>query len=171
MKHLVSWAIRTIEVTITALMGFMVVVVFTNVVLRYVFNSGLHLSDELSRYAFVWLTFLGSVLTLRDNSHVNIETVVAMLSRRGRLVCMALTQVIIFVCAIAMTWGTWKLHPLNSTMLATVSGIPMNWVSDVLGVTGICFAFIALARLFGILTGRISEDEIRAFAGQGHPEA
>lgn len=37
----------------------MVVLVFTNVVLRYALNSGIAVSEELSRWLFVWLTFLG----------------------------------------------------------------------------------------------------------------
>lgn len=158
-------AIRMLELAITLLLGFMVVIVFANVVLRYGFNSGIHLSDELSRYAFVWLTFLGAILTFRDNAHVNIETLVARFGRRGRLACMAATQIIVMICAAAMGVGALRLHPLNATMRATVSGIPMNWVSDVVILCGAGVFLIALLRLVSIVTGRISPAEIDAFAG------
>lgn len=36
----------------------MVVLVFGNVVLRYGFNESILISEEISRWAFVWLTFL-----------------------------------------------------------------------------------------------------------------
>jgi TRAP-type transport system small permease protein len=157
---------RLLEIAVVALLAFMVVIVFLNVVLRYGFDSGIHLSDELSRFALVWLTFLGAVLTLRDNGHVNIETLVARLSRRGRLVCMAATQVIILICSVAMLLGTIALHPLNATMRATVSGIPMNWVSDVLGVGAVGVGLIAATRLVRILTGRMTQAELDFFAGQ-----
>ncbi|MEO5883317.1 MAG: TRAP transporter small permease subunit, partial [Caldimonas sp.] len=42
----------------------MVVLVFGNVVLRYGFNSGITASEELSRFLFVWLTFMGAVVGL-----------------------------------------------------------------------------------------------------------
>lgn len=161
-------ATRLIEGLLVALLGFMVVIVFANVVLRYGFNSGIHLSDELSRYAFVWLTFLGAILTFRENAHVNIETLVGRFGRRGQIFCMGLTQVIVMICSAAMTIGTIRLHPLNATMTATVSGIPMNWVSDVLGVCGAGIILIAAVRLLGILTGRVSEADIAAFTGH-HP--
>ena len=161
---------RLIEAMIVFLLAFMVVIVFANVVMRYGFNSGIHLSDELSRYAFVWLTFLGAIVTFRENAHVNIETLVARFGRRGRLVSMALTQGIVMICAAAMVMGTIRLHPLNATMKATVSAIPMNWVSDVLGVCGAGIFLIASVRLIAILSGRISQSEIDAFAGQHQSE-
>lgn len=102
--------------------------------------------------------------------HVNIETLVARFPRRGRVLCTGATQVIILLCATAMIWGTLRLHPLNATMRATVSGIPMNWVSDILIVGGIGFFIIAFARLLRLLTGQISDAEIAAFAGQYHVE-
>ncbi len=48
----------------------MVVLVFGNVVLRYAFNSGITVSEELSRWLFVWLTFVGAVVALRDHAHL-----------------------------------------------------------------------------------------------------
>ncbi|NDY93911.1 TRAP transporter small permease, partial [Ideonella livida] len=47
-----------IEQLMVGLLAVMVVLVFGNVVLRYAFNSGITVSEELSRWAFVWLTFL-----------------------------------------------------------------------------------------------------------------
>jgi hypothetical protein len=45
----------------------MVVMVFGNVVLRYAFNSGITVSEELSRWLFVWMTFMGAVVALKDH--------------------------------------------------------------------------------------------------------
>ena len=49
----------------------MVVLLFGNVAMRYLFNSGINASDEVSRLAFVWMIFLGSVLALRDHQPVS----------------------------------------------------------------------------------------------------
>ena len=46
-------------------LALMVVMVFGNVVLRYGFNSGITVSEELSRWLFVWMTFLGAIVALR----------------------------------------------------------------------------------------------------------
>jgi len=49
-----------------AFLAVMVVMVFGNVVLRYAFNSGIIVSEEVSRWLFLWVTFLGAIVALRS---------------------------------------------------------------------------------------------------------
>ena len=53
----------------------MVVLVFGNVVLRYGFNSGITISEELSRWLLVWLTFLGAIVAVREHTHLGVAAV------------------------------------------------------------------------------------------------
>ena len=62
----------------------MVVLVFGNVVLRYAFNSGITVSEELSRWLFVWMTFVGAVVALRDHAHLGMDSVVSRLPHVGQ---------------------------------------------------------------------------------------
>jgi TRAP-type C4-dicarboxylate transport system permease small subunit len=55
-------------------LALMVVMVFGNVVLRYGFNSGITVSEELSRWLFVWMTFLGAVVAVRNHAHLGTDT-------------------------------------------------------------------------------------------------
>jgi TRAP-type C4-dicarboxylate transport system permease small subunit len=55
-------------------LALMVVMVFGNVVLRYGFNSGITVSEELSRWLFVWMTFLGALVALRNHAHLGTDT-------------------------------------------------------------------------------------------------
>jgi len=57
----------------------MVVLVFTNVVMRYAFNSGITISEELSRWLFVWMTFMGAIVALRERAHLGTDTLVSRL--------------------------------------------------------------------------------------------
>ena len=81
---------RAVEFVLAMLLLGMVVMVFGNVVLRYAFNSGIAVSEELSRYFFVWLTFIGAVVAMHDGSHLGMDTFVSKLSRRGKTACLAL---------------------------------------------------------------------------------
>ncbi|PWL16525.1 TRAP transporter small permease [Falsochrobactrum shanghaiense] len=144
----------------------MAAMVFLNVVLRYAANSGLNVSDELSRYFFIWVSFIGAVLTFRENNHLGIETLVAKFSRKGRLVCMVIVNVIIAFCAAVFFWGTWKQSGINASMHAPVTGLPMIFVYGVGMFTGGGIFIIALERLWRLLTGRITDDEIAHFAGE-----
>ena len=45
-------------------------IVFINIILRYGFQTSILSVDELSRYLFVWLTFIGAIVAFMDNAHV-----------------------------------------------------------------------------------------------------
>lgn len=158
-------ALRLAEILLVGLLAGMVAMVFANVVLRYGFNSGLNISEEMSRYFFVWLTFIGAVLAFREHSHVGVETFVRLLGPRGRVVCLALTNAIILVCAVVLVWGTSMQHAINASMYAPVVGLSMIWVYGVTYFTGAAIGLIALARLARALTGRVSAEEMARFTG------
>jgi len=48
----------------------MVLMVFGNVVMRYAFNSGISVSEELSRWLFLWLIFLGASVAVHEQAHM-----------------------------------------------------------------------------------------------------
>lgn len=58
---------------IIAMMAAMVVMVFANVVSRYIWNYSFIWAEELSQYLMVWITFLGAGLALREGRHVAVE--------------------------------------------------------------------------------------------------
>lgn len=158
--------VRFVEAVLVLLLAGMVVLVFANVVLRYGFNSGLNISEELSRYFFVWLTFIGAILAFRDHNHVGVETVVRLLSPRGRVVCVAATNLIILICAVILFWGTWKQHGINASMTAPVVGLSMIWVFGITYVTGAAIALMAAVRLALALMGRVSAVEMARITGE-----
>ena len=155
-----DWAFKAVEAVLAALLLGMVVMVFGNVVLRYVFNSGIVVSEELSRIFFVWLTFIGAIVAMRDGSHLGMDNFVSRLSRRGKLVCLTLCQVLILVCCAMLFWGTWRQHEINATTMAPVTGLSMIWVFGVGYLTSLCIGVHALHKLWRIGSGRIADDEL-----------
>jgi len=170
LQRLEGALVRLIEVALVLLLAGMVGMVFANVVLRYGFNSGLNISEEMSRYFFVWLTFIGAILAFRDHSHVGVETVVRLMGPRGRVVCVAATNAIILTCAVILFWGTWKQHNINASMTAPVVGLSMIWVFGVTYLTGAAIALMAAVRLGMALTGRVSAAEMARITGEYEPE-
>ncbi|WP_459980140.1 TRAP transporter small permease, partial [Paenibacillus sp. YK5] len=73
----------------------MTIFVFGNVVLRYVFNTGLTWSEELSRFLFIWMIFLGSILGLKDNEHLGVDMMVKKLSYKGKKICFVVSNLLI----------------------------------------------------------------------------
>jgi TRAP-type C4-dicarboxylate transport system permease small subunit len=160
---------RLIEISLVLLLAGMVVMVFANVVLRYGFNSGLNISEEMARYFFVWLTFIGAIVAFRDHGHVGVESFVRLLGPRGRIVCVLLSNMIIVVLSVILVWGTWKQHAINASMTAPVVGLSMIWVFGVTYVTGLAIGAMALVRMVFALTGRVSAAEMARITGEYEP--
>jgi TRAP-type C4-dicarboxylate transport system permease small subunit len=151
---------KAIELVLAALLLGMVVMVFGNVVLRYAFNSGITVSEELSRFFFVWLTFIGAIVAMRDGTHLGMDAFVSKLPRHGKMICLALCQGMILLCCAMLVWGTWRQHEVNATTMAPVTGLSMIWIFGVGYLTGGAIAVHALHTLWHIVTGRIADDEL-----------
>lgn len=165
-KTLTNLFYRALEILLVLMIAIMAAMVFVNVVLRYAANSGIDLSEELSRYFFVWITFIGAVVAHREHLHLGVETLVAHMGRTGRLVLMGISNLIILACSGIFFWGTWVQLPINTSMVAPVSGLSMGWVYGIGMFTGGGIFLITLERMVRLLTGRITDEEIAAFAGE-----
>ncbi|UUZ69859.1 TRAP transporter small permease [Polaromonas sp. P2-4] len=151
---------KAVEAVLAMLLLGMVLMVFGNVVLRYAFNSGIVVSEELSRFFFVWLTFIGAIVAMRDGSHLGMDNVVSKLPRRGKLTCLTISQGLILLCCSMLFWGTWRQHEVNATNMAPVTGLSMIWVFGVGYLTSAAIAVHALHKLWRIATGRITDNEL-----------
>jgi TRAP-type C4-dicarboxylate transport system permease small subunit len=138
----------------------MVIMVFGNVVLRYGFNDGLIASEEVSRYLFIWITFLGAIVTLRDNAHLGLDSLVRHLSLRGKKLAFALSNLLMLGCCTLMFYGTYKQHGINATTRSPVMEIPMSWVYGIGYVTSTAMGLIILAKLVRLAKGEFRESDL-----------
>ncbi|MBW0170474.1 MAG: TRAP transporter small permease [Hydrogenophaga sp.] len=152
--------IRLLEAFIAFCLVAMVVMVFGNVVLRYGFGSGLVMSEELSRFAFIWLVFVGAVVAMHEGAHLGVDTVVTALPRSGRVACLVVSELLILACCAMFFWGTWRQHEVNATTAAQVTGMSMIWVFGMGYFTSVGIALVTLRKLWLLATGRLSDDQL-----------
>lgn len=142
---------RLLEITIALFLAVMVVLVFGNVVLRYAMDSGITLSEELSRWLFVWVTFLGSILAFREHQHLGTNVLLDRIGAFGK-------TLLLIVSNLAMLWitwlllvGSWKQAVINRNVSAPVSGLPMAIVYAAGVVFSISVLFLLLIDLVALL--------------------
>ncbi|MHC5348233.1 TRAP transporter small permease [Pseudomonas sp. A46] len=145
---------RLFESIVVACLALMLVLVFCNVVLRYGFNSGLSLSDEGARFLFVWLTFVGAVIALRDNAHLGIDLLVRRLPPLGQRICAVLGELLMLFCCGLFLVGSLRQTAINMSNLSPVGGIPLGLMYAAGVVCSLSMAAILLIRLHRLLTGR-----------------
>lgn len=165
MKAAESAFFRFLELLLVILLAGMVVMVFGNVMLRWFADSGIQVSEELSRYFFVWLTFIGAVVVMREKAHLGVDALVRMLGPKGRLGCMIASDLLVLSCCALFFWGTWKQAPINFTIVAPVTGINMLWVFGVGFFTSFGIGVMVAARLWRSITGSLNPGELDEFSG------
>lgn len=159
MRH-IDWLFRLFELILVGLLACMVVMVFGNVVLRYGFNSGITVSEELSRFAFIWLSFLGTVVGVRDRAHLGAEFLVSALPPTGRKICFVICSLLIIWACSLIFIGTVRGHSINMQNYSPVMGIPMEYVYASAYVLSIGVIALTVARLYEFARGRISNEEL-----------
>jgi TRAP-type transport system small permease protein len=159
-QKLIDHLCRLFGFLMVACLALMVLMVFGNVVLRYGFNSGITVSEELSRWLFVWMTFLGAIVALRNHAHLGTDALVSRLPLAGKKVCFALAHVaMLYVCWL-MFRGAWQQTVINWGTTSAVMQVPTAW----LYVAGVVFAVLAavilLLELWKLATGKLDERQL-----------
>lgn len=150
----------------------MVIMVFGNVVLRYFFNSGISVSDEMSRYCFVWLTYVGAMVAMREGGHLGVDTMVKHLPLSGKKAFLFISEALMLFINGLFVLGTWKMHELQVTNISVVVGISMIWIYGIGYVVGAVMGIMNLRVLWRLVTGRIKESElIQVVEAEGLAEA
>lgn len=160
LKTLADWLTRGLEIVMVLCLLVMLVMVFGNVVLRLFLNTGIDLSEEMPRFAFVWMTFLGAIVGMRRRAHLGVDMLVKALPLLGRKVCWGLSQAIMLVCCLYIVYGTWLQHDIIQGNASPVAQISMLCVFGVSYLTCTAIAIICASNLLRLFTGKVAENEL-----------
>lgn len=151
---------RALDVLSGLCLAVMVLLVFGNVVLRYTLNSGITVSEELSRWLFVWLTFMGAVVALREHGHLGTDVLVSRLPPAGKRVCLVLAQVAMLYVSWLLLKGSWAQMVINAETEAPVTGASVGIFYASCVLMGASAIAILLRDLLRTLFVPLSENEL-----------
>jgi TRAP-type transport system small permease protein len=149
-----------LKIVIVLCLAVMVILVFGNVVLRYGFNLGITVSEEVSRWLFVWLTFLGAIVAMREHGHLGVDTLVKRLPAAGKKIFFVVSQLLMLYATWLFLHGSWQQTQINLGVQAPASGASMALFYGVGIVFSISAGLILLYDLYRVLTGKITEQEL-----------
>lgn len=160
MTRLIDGYCRVLDSLVALLLAGMVVLVFGNVVLRYAFNSGITVSEEVSRWMFVWMTFLGAIVALKEHGHLGTDMLVSRLGRRGKRVCLALAQLMMLYATWLLFSGSLAQVRINAEVEAPVSGASVGifYASGV--VFAVSAALLLVRELWRTLSGQLADADL-----------
>ncbi len=116
-----------------AAMSVMLVVIFAQVISRYVFNWTPEWSEELARYLFVWVVFIGSALIMGESGHLAVQFVPNHFkgTATGRLLEIVINLSGYVFILILFTQGA-KMTRVMTFQMSPGMEIPMSWVYAVI---------------------------------------
>ena len=160
MKKLSDLLYRTIEVLLVLCITTMMGMVFLNVVLRYGFNSGITVSEEGSRFLFIWLTFLGAFLAMKGKGHIGVDTLIKHLPMLGKRICAIVSDVLVLMCCVLFFVGSWRQTVINLRVASPVMEVPMAIIYSAGLVCSTLIGGYVLINFIQVLRGKVREDDL-----------
>ena len=160
MKRLIDLYCRMIDYLIAILLAIMVVLVFGNVVLRYAFNSGITVSEEMSRWLFVWLTFLGAIAALKEYGHLGTDMLLQKLPPIGQRICLVASNLLMLYVTYLLFQGSLEQAKINASVEAPVTGLSVAIFYGAGVVFSVSAALILLDQLWEIVSGKVADEDL-----------
>ncbi|KNZ30897.1 MAG: C4-dicarboxylate ABC transporter permease [Methylibium sp. NZG] len=160
MTRIVDAYCRLLDALVALMLALMVLLVFGNVVLRYGFNSGITISEEVSRWLFVWLTFLGAIVALKEHSHLGSDMLVSRLPLAGKKACLIIGQLLMLYITWLIFKGSLEQAMINYDVEAPVSGASVAIFYSAGVVFAVSTGLLLLREMWRALTGQLTEADL-----------
>lgn len=106
---------------------FTVVLIFLQVVMRYVFSNSLTWSEELARYAFIWMIYIGVSYGVKTRKHLGVDALSMLFKRKGQIIISMIANISFLVFVVVMTYFGLDVVTRVTRDSAALQ-IPMEWV-------------------------------------------
>lgn len=160
-QKLIGRYCQLLTVIIVICLALMVLMVFGNVVMRYAFNSGITVSEELSRWLFLWLIFLGASIAVHEQSHMGSDLVMDKLPPKLQKIGAVIGQLLMLWATFLIFKGSWAQTAINWEVLAPVTEFSMAWVYSTGVVFSVGTGIMLLSDLWFTLRGELTPTQIR----------
>ena len=109
------------------LMSVMTLIIFIQVVARYVFQNSLSWSEELARYLFIWLVYLGISYGCLLRKHIKIDAALGLFPKKARKYVVIIGDLFFLAFAVYVAY-TGLFYSLNQTRVSSAMSVPLKYV-------------------------------------------
>jgi TRAP-type C4-dicarboxylate transport system permease small subunit len=129
-----------------AMLSVMILLAFSQILLRNVFSTGISWGDPLVRYLVLWVGFIGASLATKEGKHITIEIFSRWFAGHGNLYLKAISSLVsAFVCGL-LTFAGWTFVK-NEAQMGTTTFLEIPaWIPQI--IIPVTFALITLRFVF-----------------------
>ena len=136
------------------LLAVMVAVIGAQVWYRFVFNNPLDWSEELGRYLFIWISFIGAAVGIRQRVHLGIDIIQKLTSPRVYRVVSVVVNLLIQIFLLTIAYSGFKILNVIKFQSSASLHIPMLYPYMAVPVGCILMLINSLRLTWETLTGR-----------------
>ncbi len=137
MKRLASILSSITEKVLFVLLTAMTVIVFGQVLARYVFQKPLYWSEEAARYLQIWIVFLGASVGIRRGAHLGFTWFIERAQTKVKTACAIISAVGLFAFSVNITYYGTIIALQNIDQLSPGLQMPIAALYACLPVGGI----------------------------------
>jgi len=150
-----QWLFKVFDFLVVIGMAVISILIFTNVVLRYGFSSGISSAVEISRVILVWVIFLGAVVGLAKGAHLSVDVMVARLPHKARFACFVVAYGLMLWCCWLLGQGSWALTRIEWGNVTPLTGVPVGLTYAAGVVAAVMMALVLVIELLRSLRGTL----------------
>jgi TRAP-type C4-dicarboxylate transport system permease small subunit len=157
----IRWLDNNIEKVIcVALLALMSIIIVVQVFFRYVLQNSLQWSEEIARYMFIWLIYIGISYGVKMDKHIAVDAVYSFLPKKVKPIYALIGYVIFLVFAIIVVYyGVLVTANIaGSGQISNGAHVPMQYVY-VAPVVGMSLTLIRLVQRLVIMVKAIKAGE------------
>ena len=141
---------------LVAAFSLMTVTYFGQIVLRYVFQSGLKWTEELTRYTNISLVMIGAAVMASTNSHINVSALESVLPKAPKKVLIIIQQIISVVFYVLTIFFSFQFMKIAGTQVSTNMRLPMRMVY---GLFLVAFSILVFQLIVFILNSIFKKED------------
>ncbi|MEK9945547.1 MAG: TRAP transporter small permease [Alphaproteobacteria bacterium] len=167
-EKLIVWLDRLSRSAVVVFVITITVVMLAQVFFRYVINSSLQWSEEISIWALIWMVFIGSAVIMRDWAHINIPTFTNLIPIKVRPYFLIFSKVATILFLLAVIWFGFKVFNQNFHARSPSLDLSTRWAKLAIPVGAVLMTIFAFnAMLLDLINLRRGNDA--HFENQGNP--
>ena len=90
-------------------LAFSTLLIFVQVIFRYVLNDSITWSEELARYIFIWMIWLGTSVSMKQKEHIRMDMLMNAVHGKGKIVLDIVSSIIMLAFCIFLVKYGWDL--------------------------------------------------------------
>lgn len=131
---------------LVVLIALMSIIIGVQVFMRYVIQASLSWSEEIARYMFIWLTYIGISYGVKTRRHIKVDAALLLLSDKKKNIVYLLSDLIFLVFAVIVVLKGVQVAQLIIKLgqYSPALGIPMGYVyiAPVVGFSMVCVRLV-----------------------------